>query len=198
MLKTIFFDCDGVVVLSRQRFTDKFAKEFDVPPQKIKPFFEGAFLHCKLGRADLKQELQKYLPDWGWTKSADELLAYWFANENSADRQLVDYIRGLRARGIRCFLAANQEKYRSEYLYYHLALGTIFDDIFPSYRVGFLKTQPEFWQSVYNFNMGNKREVLAVDDDPEAVSAARKFGFYGHNYVSLKDLQIEVEGLLKV
>lgn len=198
MLKTIFFDCDGVIVLRRQKFLEKFADEFGVPPEKLRPFFQNEFLRCQLGKADLKQELQKYLPAWGWKKSVDELLAYWFTAENLADRQIIDYIQGLRAQGIYCCLATNQEKYRFEYLYYHLALNTLFDNLFPSWRVGFFKSQREFWQSVYNFNMGNKREALTVDDNPEVIAAAKKFGFYGHTYTSLENLRAEVENLLKI
>lgn len=198
MLKTIFFDCDGVLVLSRQRFLDKFSDEFDVPKAKIKPFFQSEFLRCKLGQADLKQELQKFLPAWGWKKPVDELLKYWFTSENLADKNLIDYIQSLRAEGIKCYLTTNQEKYRFDYLFYHLALSTIFDGTFPSCQVGFLKSQPEFWQKVYNINMGNKHEALVVDDDPQTVDAARKFGFYAHPYISMEGLEAAVEGLLKV
>lgn len=198
MLKTIFFDCDGVVVLGKQRFAEKLYQEFDVPESKLKPFFENEYLLCKLGKADLKQELQKYLPAWGWTKSVDDLLHYWFTAENLPDKRVIDYVQSLRAQGIRCCLSTNNEKYRFDYLYYHLALSTIFDGCFPSFKIGFIKSQPEFWQNVYKFDMGGKRQLLVVDDNPQVVAAARKFGFYAHLYATLDGLQNEVENLLKL
>jgi putative hydrolase of the HAD superfamily len=198
MIKTLFCDCDGVVVTRESRFGDRFSRDFNVSKEKLLPFFQNEFVRCEMGQADLKEELKKYLPTWGWTKSVDELLHYWFFHEGQIDKDVVSYIQSLRAQGIHCCLTTNNEKYRTDYLYYNLALGSVFDEFLSSCTVGYLKPQPEYWQKIYRDDYGNKREILVIDDNPAFVESARKFGFYGHDYKGLEGMQQAVEDLLKV
>lgn len=198
MLKTIFCDCDGVVIKREIRFFERFSKEFGVPKEKLLPFFQNEFLRCQIGQADLKEELKKYLPDWGWKKSPDELLKYWFSHEGHLDPELTSYILSLRAQGVKCFLTTNNEKYRTDYLYYDLGLGSVFDGFFSSCAVGYMKPQPEFWQNIYKDEFGSRRQILVTDDNPTFVESARNFGFFGHVYTNLDGLQQTVEDLLKV
>jgi putative hydrolase of the HAD superfamily len=198
MLKTIFCDCDGVVVKRDTYFSNRFAKEFNVPLEKILPFFQNEFLRCEIGKADLKEEIKKYLPQWGWEKSVDEFLHNWFAYEGQLDKEVVDYIQSLRAQGIKCCLTTNNEKYRTDYLYYNLALGTVFDEFLSSCKVGFMKPQEEYWKAIHRPDFGGKHEILVVDDKQEFVDSARHYGFYGHCHTSLDKLQTAVEDLLKI
>lgn len=198
MLKTIFFDCDGVVIARRQRFLQRFAQEYDVPENKIWPFFQNEFLRCEIGKADLKQELKKYLPKWEYKQPVEDLLDFWFKGESEIDKVILDYIQSLRAQGIACYLATNNEKYRSMYLMSHLKLGEAFDEFFTSAHLGYFKNQEEFWQQAYDYKMGGKHEILVVDDSQEVVDAAKKFGFYSHFYHGLDDLQTYIEQLLKI
>ncbi len=198
MLKTIFFDCDGIVVNRKERFLQRFSRDFNVPEQKLWPFFQKEFILCKTGKSDLKEELKKYLPAWGWKKSVEDLMDYWFKGESTLDQTALDYIQSLRAQGVRCYLSTNNEKYRSLYLLHKLKLGEMFDEFFTSAHVGHLKVEPEFWGKIYKFEMGNKREILVVDDSKEIIETARKFGFYGHYYTSLEDLTSAIDELMKV
>ena len=69
----------------------------------------------QLGKADIKDALKKYLPPWGWKKSADEFLEYWFKFDSVLNREMLKSIKDLRKSGIKCYLATNNEKYRVEY-----------------------------------------------------------------------------------
>ena len=120
MIKIFLFDADGVVIIPSERFSDRFSREFNVDyEEKIPPFFENDFEPCLTGRADLKEIIKPYLKRWGWKKSVDELLEYWFENENHIDERVIEVIKKLRAIGIKCYLATNQEKYRTQYLRKH-------------------------------------------------------------------------------
>lgn len=199
MLKTIFFDCDGVAIARRQRFSERFSEEYDVPKEKLAPFFQNEFLACEIGKADLKQEVQKYLPAWGFKGSVDDLLKFWFEGEARADADFLDFVQSLRAQGINCFLSTNNEKHRLLYLLDKVGLNKNFDGFFTSAHLGYFKNQQEFWQKAYNFGvMGNKRENLVVDDTKAVVEAAKQFGFFGHLYQGIEDLQETVSQLLKI
>jgi len=199
MIKTIFFDCDGVIIARPERFLQRFSVEFGVPELKLWPFFQNEFLRCEIGKADLKEELIKYLPQWGWKQPVDDLLDFWFKGESRVDTDAIDYIQSLRAQGINCFLATNNEKHRAIYLLGKLKLGEAFDGFFTSAHLGCFKNQLQFWQKAYNFGvMGNKHEVLVVDDTEDVIQTVKKFGFYGHLYAGLDDLQETLDQLLKI
>jgi len=63
MIKAILFDGDGVTLVKQGYFSDKYAMEHGVPVEKIMPFFRNEFKTCQLGKADMKEELVKYLSE---------------------------------------------------------------------------------------------------------------------------------------
>lgn len=151
--------------------------------EKILPFFQNEFQLCLTGKADLKQELTKYLSKWNWQKSIEDLLDYWFENENTLNKQMLENIKNLRDNGIRCYLNTNNEKYRAQYLFEKLNLKNSFDDIFSSAQLGVKKPQIKFWEAIHNsLNKPNKSEILVWDDDEENVKSAQDFGFQAEFY----------------
>lgn len=183
MIKTVIFDTDGMVIHREMYFSQRFSKEFGVPMEKVLPFFKNEFQLCLAGKADLKEELAKYLDQWGWKKSVEELLSYWFANESNLDKKMLENVKNLRNKSIVCYLGTNNEKYRVQYLFENLGLKNFFDGVFSSAELGFLKPQPEFW-SVIHDHLGrpDKSEVLVWDDDEENVESAKSFGFHSEFY----------------
>lgn len=183
MIKLVIFDADGMVVKHEMYFSQRFSKEFGVPLEKILPLFENEFQLCLVGKADLKIELQKYLGEWGWTKSIDELLGYWFGHEAEKDERILAEVKNLQSKSVRCFLSTANEKYRTQYLRNIIGLKTYFNDIFSSANLGFLKSQPEFWQAVFEkLNQPNKHEVLDWDNAEENFAAASSIGFMTEFY----------------
>ena len=76
MIKAIVFDLDGMVYLTREMFSDRYSREFNLDPEIMVPFFKNQLTLCQDGKADLKEELEEVLVDWKWDKSVDELLDY--------------------------------------------------------------------------------------------------------------------------
>ena len=107
MIKVILFDVDGVLV-NGYSFSGRLARDYGITQEATVSFFKGRFGECLVGKADLKEEIEGYLPKWGWQGSVDDFLNEWFATEQSIDETLVDAIQWLRQRGIRCYLVHNQ------------------------------------------------------------------------------------------
>lgn len=61
-IKAVLFDIDGVI-LEKNPFSKRLSQKFNVPMEKISPFFQQEFKLCSVGRADLKEEVKKYLAD---------------------------------------------------------------------------------------------------------------------------------------
>lgn len=179
----VIYDTDGMIIHREMYFSERLAKDFFIPLKAITPFFKNEFQSCLVGRSDLKQEIQKYLSIWNWTKTVDDLLAFWFQSESALNQDMLDHVTLLRAQGIRCYLGTNNEKYRVQYLRQDLDLEKSFDGIFASSSIGFRKPQIEFWQAVEN-GLGNldKNQVIVWDNEIKNVESAKEFGFQAELY----------------
>jgi len=187
MLKAILYDADGMVINKPKRFSEFYSEQFNVPLEKLLPFFQKELDQIQAGKADLKEKLQPYLADWNWHGSIDELLDYWFKVENYTDQRLVESIEMLRQKGIKCYLTTNQEKYRTHYLKNVMGMDKIFDEILSSSRLGVLKPEQEYWEKVLSEIKVNKNEVLVWDDEQETVDSAKKLGFNAEFYINFED-----------
>lgn len=194
-IKCILFDTDGVVVNS-EMFSEQYQKQFDISNDVMLPFFKGVFQDCLIGKADLKEAVKSYLKDWKWAGTADELLQFWFKSEHCIDAQIIDLIKNLQAKSIKCYLATNQEKYRTEYMKTQMGFKDTFSHIFSSVEVGYKKPDKKFYEAVFNqINKSEniaKKEMLLIDDSKENVDEAASFGIKAHLYTGFDNLSNEI------
>lgn len=184
MIKIILFDCDGLIVKRNKYFSQRLADlGYKINHEKVAEFFLGEFLECETGKKDLKQVLPNWMPEWGWQGNTEELLKFWFEGESEIDTEVVGTIKTLREKGIKCYLATNNEKHRTEFLWEKVGLKDLLDGLYSSCNVGFLKGQNEFWPELYkNFPSIPKQDILLWDDDMENIHPARQFGLNAELY----------------
>ena len=142
-----------------------------------------------MGEADLKELLKERASKWGWKKSIDELLDYWFKAEHKIDQELLKIVKQLKQQKIVCAVVTNQEKYRAEYIINKMGFGGLFDFVFPSSSVGFKKPQPEFFQHVLSKVDCNGGEVVYFDDSPGFLEGARSLGIHAYLYKNPQQLK---------
>ncbi len=191
MIKVILFDCDGPIIKRDKYFSQRLEDlGMLLDKEKVHNFFNNEFLLCGTGKADLKEELSKRVKDWGWNKSVQDLLDFWFSGEAKTDPEMVELIGKLRQKGIKCHLVTDQEKYRTEYLLSVVGLKNILENIYPSWQVGYLKRQTEFWEEIFKGLQGTlKDEILVLDDDRPAIESAKLFGFNAEFYVDFESFE---------
>jgi len=197
MVNTVIFDADGMVIAKPKILpSKKFSQDLNVPLEEILVFFKNEFKQCKIGKADTKEVLKKYLPLWGWKKTTDEFLSYWFECQSTINGQIVESIKELRKNGIKCYLATDNEKNRVEYFENALGFKNIFDGIFSSSKIGYEKTQKQFWQTVFEkLNNTDKDNVLYWDDDKENIEIIKNFGFKVELYSDFKTYKNKLKKL---
>ncbi len=188
MIKAVLFDADGVL-LTGERFSRKLAKDYGISTDITEPFFKGPFKECIIGNADLKELLPQYLQKWGWQKSVDDFLDEWFESEHKIDEQLVQYIQDLRKKGIKCYLATNQEKYRVQYMLDKMGFSECFDKVYASSHLGHRKPAMEFYSKVVEDLGLEKSQILFWDDTSENIDAANQFGLKAELYTSFEDFK---------
>jgi putative hydrolase of the HAD superfamily len=186
MIRALLFDADGVAVYGGHS-KGAFEYELGITPEMTASFFQGPFRDCLVGKADLKQAIALYLPFWGWQGDVDAFLDYWFDVERHVNQPLLDIVKGYREAGIRCYLATNQERYRTEYFTEAMGLAEDFDGIFSSASVGHLKDAPEFFDHVkQQLAPVRPEEMLLWDDGPANIESALKAGLQAELYEGLE------------
>lgn len=189
MIKVVLFDADGVLI-NGPMFSEYLARDYGITPDKTWLFFTGVFKECVRGKADLKEELPPYLKKWGWKGTVDDFIHYWHNCEHIINQDLVDYIQNLRKKGIKCYLATNQNKYRFDYMLKEMGFSEFFDKCYASANLGHRKPEIEFFQELLR-DLGNidRSQVLFWDDTPRNIAAAKEFGIHAEFYTDFKDFK---------
>ena len=192
-IKAFVFDADGVLIKSDFFFSQRFSEKYKIPYEKIMPFFEKEFRDCVVWKSDLKTVILPYLKDWNWTWTLDEILQFWFENENKIEQKIIDIIKRLRNKWYKCYLATNQEKYRAEYMQNVMKIFDIFDDVFISCNIWYKKPHLEFYQTVYESILKNldirKDEILYIDDTKDNIDKAEYFGWKVYRYFEIYEFE---------
>ncbi len=193
MIKVLLIDADDVLI-NQERFSVALARDFGISLKTTKEFFTGSFQDCIVGKADLKKAVSPYLEGWGWHKGVDTFLNLWFEREYTINQELFDSIKDLKEKGVNCYLATNQEKYRVAYMLEKMGLNSVFDKAFASFNLGYKKPSQDFFAEIFkNFENIKKEEILFWDDKAENIEAAKDFGIHAEIYASVHDFKEKMQ-----
>ena len=184
----LLLDLDGIVIRPRHKyFSEKFSEEYNVPIATILPFFKEDYKKAATGKADVKSLLSPYMQKWGWEKSVDDFLDYWFEGERDLDEQILKTIKDLRGKGVKVYLVSDNESRRAKYLMDEVGLNKHFDGAFFSCDMGVTKSDPEFFRKVIEKLNTDPLEIVYWDDDPKNVDVAKGTGINAMLYTTFKN-----------
>lgn len=188
MLKAMLFDVDGVLAIG-EPWKNKLELDHGITAEMTRVFYrEGTFYACLVGKANLKEEIAPYLPQWGWVHSVDDFLDYWFSAEDHRNEPLLAFIQQQRQKGISCYLATMQEQYRTAYILEQMGFAQQFDGMFSTYAIEHPKHEPAFFQYIlHKLAPIQANEILFWDDTPRNVAAAREVGMRAEVYTEFAD-----------
>jgi putative hydrolase of the HAD superfamily len=174
-VRAVLLDADGVVQENPDGWLERL--KATVGDGKGQEFADDVFAteqEAMTGDRDFGDVIAEVADRWGLTGSRQDLLEHWRRIEVSAP--VVELVGELRAAGIRCCLASNQNSFRARYMRDALGYEKIFDSVFFSCDLGVLKTSPRFFTSVLSELDLPAGEVLFVDDGEHYVETARDVG----------------------
>lgn len=183
-MKVLLLDADGVVLQKGEYFSERFAREHNVPIDVVVEFFKGPFTACQRGEADLKTEIAPYLEKWGWQGSEDDFLEYWFSSDVVLNPEIEEVISGLKEKGVRLYLASNNEKYRAAAIEKLLKEKDLLDGTYFSANLKVRKENPEFFEYIARDLAVEPREMAFVDNDQKNVDSALSLGIDAKLYSS--------------
>ena len=146
-----------------------------------------------IGKRDLKELLETKRDLWEWKAPIENLLTNWFEAENHKNQELLILIHQVRATGLSCYLAMNQEKYRSKYIK-EIMFPEVFDFIYSSAEIGMKKPDPKYYQYIIN-ELQNAHvihepgEIVYFDDSVSNVQAAKDLGLQAHLYTGVEQVK---------
>ena len=198
-IKAILFDADGVVTLPEEFFSQVYAKSRGLDPAPFEAFFKTQFPAARIGKADLKELILNDPALWQWNGEVDELLGMWFQTENVRNEPLLKLIQEIRAKGVPCYLATNQEKYRGEYFENEMFKDE-FDGFFISAILGVEKPTHEFFNAVMSELKEENSdieagEVIFIDDSQSNIQAAENIGMKAHQYRDVESVRSILEDM---
>jgi putative hydrolase of the HAD superfamily len=174
-IKAILLDADGLMFKKQRYFSEILYEKYGVPAESIIPFFKTQFRECQKGNSDLKEELMPYLKQWKWEGDVESFLAHWFSF-CVVDEDVLNAVRELRAKGLKCYLVTDQEKYRAEYIKKNLGLERELDGFFFSFEVGYSKSDTGFFETILETLHLVSEEVIFFDDEEENIEVGRSLG----------------------
>lgn len=187
--KAILFDLDGVVNNSKY-FSYIYSEKYNVPIENVqKVFDDGRKDLTNTGNADLKDIMKDVLDDWEWKGTVEELIDLWFKTDLNLDMNVIDKIHELRESGIKCYLATDQEKYRTKYLWGERKISQYFDGKFISCEIGYLKYQKEFFQIAIKELKLPTRDILYIDDSQNKLDVAKQTGIKTYLYKTFSEFE---------
>ena len=183
-MKALLLDADGVVLQKGEYFSEKFAREYNVPLAVVVDFFKGPFVACQKGEADLKEEIQPYLDKWNWPGSTDDFLDYWFQSDVVLNSEIKDIVSRFRDAGVKVYLATNNEKYRGKVIEALLKEKNLVDGVYLSARMKVRKEDPEFFKGIIADLGIESRDITFVDNDQRNIDSALSVGIDARLYQS--------------
>lgn len=186
-MNILLLDVDGVLLINNFRFSDRLASMLDIPVERILPFFMHEFQDCLVGKADLREQLAKYLPLWGWSNGVEELLQFWLQGEANRNEMLITEVDKLRSQGVKAYAATNQDRVRADFIWQDLGLRDHLDGMFSSAELGFKKPEQEFYTAIISKLSISPAEISYWDDADANVAAGSAAGMDSHLYQNLED-----------
>jgi len=188
----VAFDLDGVLIPSGPSF-DYFEIQHHITPANFREFFRGSYQLAMLGQVDLFEILPTVLELWKWNDTVEEFASAWFESCAEADPAALEIVRILRANGVTCFAASNQDNRRAMFLDSLEWLHTLFDRRFYSCHLGVKKPSSDYFEIIQREVAHRRQEMLFVDDNMENVEGARQCGWFAEVCTGASDLKRIIE-----
>ena len=191
-MKAILFDADGVLALPEEAFSVVYTRSHGLDIAPINSFFETEWRDFVVGKRDLKEHIADTPELWKWHGTPDELLDFWFRTEDVQNHELLDIIQQLRAQNVPCYVATEQEKYRTEYMQ-NVMFPDKFDGFFSTAELGFRKTDPKFFETILDKLQLAPSDVTFFDDSESKIRTAASIGIDARLYTHAQQVRALID-----
>ncbi|HBF31524.1 HAD-IA family hydrolase [Rhizobium sp.] len=193
-MSVLMVDVDGVLVHGRPQdglpFGTFLERDLGVSIDQLRhEFFEKCWFDVVTGKLPMRPALEAALSRIAPDVRVETLIRYWFEHDSRLDQALISELQEQKQRGVRIYLATNQEHERAAYLMETLGLDNVASGIFYSAALGCRKPSENFYRKATEQSGVHARDIMFIDDMVENIEAARAFGWQATQWASGMSLQ---------
>jgi putative hydrolase of the HAD superfamily len=177
VISTILWDADGVLQRTPTGFEESMRPALQGRVDDVEGFMAEAFAAERpalTGDVRWLDVLPGLLERWSIPEAYDDLVRVWLTIEPVPGTH--EIVKALRAQGIRCCLASNQDVVRAAFMQDDLGYCHLLDETFYSYEMRVAKPDPAYFTTILARVGEEPGRVLFVDDSLRNVEAAREVG----------------------
>jgi putative hydrolase of the HAD superfamily len=182
MYKAFLFDVDGVLIRLPEYFSRILERKGFVNAVDIIDSFyrDEDAQKCLIGQMDELIAIKPYLEKINWQDTPEAYFSEQYEYEKQfLDHEILNLITAMRKKGIKAYLATDQNKGRGKYLLDDIGFRKSFDGWFISSFISYRKVHEGFWINLlgyFEINGLGKSELLFIDDRKENIDMAKKYG----------------------
>ncbi len=182
-IQAVLFDADGVLQHPVEGGREKVAclDGSAAPNQEFLADFLEAEMPCLRGDADMADTIAEVLRKWDSPYSVEQAIET-HTKIVEMSPESIEVVRALRKSGVPAYLATNQHEYRARYMSEVFGYANVFDGEFYSCRLGAMKPDPSYFQSILKSLLIPAERLLFIDDRERNVAAAKSVGMRGVEY----------------
>ena len=176
-IQAVLFDADGVVQRQAESFRSTLIGLLESPEADANAFLQDIFETERpsvTGQQSFEVGLETVLSRWHCRGTLQDALQAW--EQLIVDETITDVIQRLRATGLYCGLATNQQSYRARYMSETLGYQTLFNATFYSCDLGYRKPDVRYFEAILETLSFPPRDILFIDDNEPNVKAAHQVG----------------------
>jgi len=183
-LRAVLFDADGVIQLAPDYLHLRLVEALGRAPEEREACMDAIFAAeapALVGAASFESCLESALRALNSPCEVATILELW--RDIACDERVLALVAGLRARGVYCALASNQERNRARHMSGDLGYARAFDAEFYSCELGCTKPSAAFFEAIIERTGLDPARTLFIDDRLDNVEAARACGLVAEQFV---------------
>lgn len=142
----------------------------------------------KISEVDFINQMLQWLD---YKITAEQFIKYW-SSIFSLNNKVIDLLPILKKK-YKLYLLSNTNSIHQKFGYQHYDFLKVFDKLFLSHEVGFVKPESEIYHAVEKVSGFPSGEHIFIDDILEYVNAAKDIGWDGIQYVGYDDLILNLK-----
>lgn len=186
----VVFDLGQVLLpFNYQIFIDAVNKhESGLGEKFVNKYNENYSVHRDFERGKISEkDFIAQMLDWLEHKvSAEEFVKYW-SEIFSLNENVISLLPKLK-KHYKLYLLSNTNSIHQKYGYQHYDFLKIFDKLFLSHEVGYVKPEEGIYRAVENYSGFPAEEHIFIDDIAEYIEAAKQLGWDGIQFTGYKNL----------
>jgi putative hydrolase of the HAD superfamily len=183
-IEVILIDADGVIQYAPEDWSDAFSRALNFENKdQLKSFTSDVFAAetACLSRIDgFDEALHEVLESWGRIEQKSFVIETMLSIRPY--NEVLEVIKSVRARGIRCFIASNQQMQRAKFMSTEFEYALKFDGELYSCELGAAKPSEIYFELALKAASAEASSTLFIDDRPENVAGARRAGLHSFVY----------------